>query len=305
MQEALIVAQQVFIMFILMIAGFCFSKAKVVREEAIPVLNSLVVYAAGPAVMIQSFLISFSTEKLKGMGVAALLSAGLMLIAIAIGNLFFPKKDAIARFAVVYNNCGFIGIPLVQAVLGEEAVFYLTVLMAVWNVFSWTVGITALAEDTGWISIRKVLTNPAVVSIAIGLVFFLSPLQMPQVLRQSLQYVGNMNTPLAMMVLGYSLTKADFSEVFHQPRLWKIAAFRLIIIPLVTLGAFCFVPAEFNEIRMTLMIAAATPTGATLSIFLGILKKKSSSATLIISLTTICSMVTIPLILALASLLWT
>ncbi|MCF0246775.1 MAG: AEC family transporter [Ileibacterium sp.] len=303
MSEALIVAQQVFIMFILMVTGFILTKANMIKEEAVPVLNSLVVYAAGPAIMIQSFLVDFSMEKLLEMGVALILAVGLMVIAIAGGMLFFPK-DHIARFSVVFNNCGFIGIPLVQAVLGEGAIFYLTILLAVWNLFSWTYGITLLAQDRSWMSLKKVLTNPATVSVGIGLLFFLTPLKMPQVIQSSLQYIGNMNTPLAMLVLGYSLTHADFGRILHQPRLWVITAVRLLIIPLITMAVFCLVPAQFAEIRTTMMIAAATPTGATLTMFLGMLHKKSSSATLIISLTTLCSMITIPLILALASILW-
>lgn len=305
MREASVVLVQVIIMFLIMVLGWILAKRDFIEDKAITTMNRLVIYVAGPSIMLKSFNVDFSTERMLEMAVAIVCSVAVMLIAIAIGRIFFRSTNRIAQYSVVFNNCGFIGIPLVQAVLGEEAVFYMTLFMAIWNLFAWTYGIQTLSGDRKFASWKNIVLNPATLAVFFGMFLFLMPFKLPAVLDTTLDYLGGMNTPLAMLVLGHSVAGISLKKIAADKAAWRISFFRLIVIPLVTLLFLMLLPSQFVEIKYTLLIAACTPIGAMLVMFMNMLDKNTARASGMVVLSTICSMVTIPVILGLASIVWT
>lgn len=153
-----------------------------------------------------------------------------------------PAKDnpdyCIERYSAVYSNCGFIGIPLIYSVLGDEGVFYLTAYITLFNVFSWTHGLGLMEKGFHLKGLKEGLLSPVILSTAAALILFFTRIRIPGVLLDSMTYVADMNTPLAMMVAGFSVAQADLKRLFTTFRIYRASVLKLLLIPLLTVGLF-------------------------------------------------------------------
>lgn len=141
----------------------------------------------------------------------------------------------------MYSNCGFIGIPLVQSILGNEGVLYLTAYMTVFNFFSWTHGIMIMTGTFSLKELKKGLLSPMIFASILGVMFFFGRIHIPYLLLDSMNYVAGMNTPLAMLIAGISVAQTDLLSMLRNRKLYLISASKLLLMPallLVVLALF-------------------------------------------------------------------
>ena len=136
-------------------------------------------------------------------------------------------------YAAVYGNIGFMGLPLVQSILGEEALVYGALALLAFNLTSWTLGVLIMGGRAAF-SLRRAVLNPGVVGIGLGLLCFLSGLRFPSPVGASLSFLSDLNTPLAMVVIGTQLAEADLPSTFRQPRNYLVSFLRLALFPTLT-----------------------------------------------------------------------
>ena len=301
MQMAFIIMQQTLVMGLIMAAGYILFKKGKITLEGSRVLANLLVFLIIPAKMIDSFCVEYSTEKLIMLGQSFFLGALVMVIAMAMSYLTL-RKNNIELFAGTFSNAGFIGIPLVTAAIGGHAVFYLGALLVCFNLLQWVWGSAVMKKEKMVLSPKAFLGNPFLYAMVIGLFLFTTGLgtRLPVVVSTALKSVADLNSPVSMLVLGVYLARTKILELFTKPRLYLLSVIRMWLIPLVTLAVFWLIPIP-TEIRMTLLISAATPVGANVAVYAQMYNADYPHACQTVALTTILSIVMMPPFIMLAT----
>ena len=211
-------------------------------------------------------------------------------------HAFFKKKSAIQEFGAAFSNAGFIGIPLVQMIFGDEAVFYVASFVALLNILQWTYGLLIFTGDKKVVSKKKIITNPIVISLMAGLILFVAPIEVPEMIQSVISTIAAMNGPVAMFVLGTYLAQVELREIFRDKESYWCAGIRLFIIPAVTALALMVLPKEYYVLKGAVLLVAAAPVGSNVAIFAQLYDKDYQKAVKDICLSTIFSIVSMPLI---------
>lgn len=298
----LLVASQVGTLFLMMAVGYTLTKAGKFSRETLSQVTFLLLYVVVPCLMVDTLQMPRSPRLMKVMGLCMALSLGLYLLSALLACLFFhrqgPDTRAVLRYGAMYGNIGFMGLPLIQAVLGEEGMVFAIVGQVAFTLFAWSHGVLLMGGKEGF-SVKKMFLNPGIIGSAAGVGLFLLDLRLPSVLADGASFLGSMNTPLAMVVIGAQMAGADLGATFRNPRLYLAALLKLIGLPLVT--ALVLLPLRLDPVMYTtLVILAATPTAGYTSIFAQQYRRNAGSAAQLVTLTTLCCILTLPCFAVLA-----
>ena len=295
-----ILLQQTIIMFALMLLGLLLSRRGMITEQGSRDLSNVLLYAVIPCVILRSYMSEFSTEKLRAMGLSALIAVIAFAASIAVAYLTCGTRHRIENFAVAFGNAGFIGIPLVTAVFGPEAAFYVVSFSTFANLLQWTYGIVIISGKKETMNLRMVFVNPVFISMVIGIALFVLQPALPTVVTGTIGYIADGNTVLAMIILGYYLSKVQLRGLFADVRLYLFSALRLLVVPAVTILVFLPFPFARGEITLITLIAAATPIASSTAIFAQKFGQDYRQAVSYVCLSTILSVATLPLVMLFA-----
>ena len=295
----LILIKQILVMLAMMSIGVVLYKIKAVDEAGVAQLSNIALYVATPCVVLRALAIPFDAEKISTSMVVMLFFLIIFFVSIVVGRFGCGKVDRIGTFAVVFSNSGFVGIPLIEGILGSEYVFYVTMTMVAGTLTFWTYGVYLMSGDKNEVSIKKILTNPNLIAVVVGLALFFAPVELPYVAAQVINGMANMNTGLGMVILGATLGASNIGLMIADTRLYKAIALRLVAVPLVCIPILMLMPVPF-EVRMVMMIIAAAPAASATSMLALKYGGDYSYGTGLAIGTTIVSMITMPLVLALA-----
>ena len=229
----LVLLNQIIVMFLLMGLGIFLYKKKILSEQGAKDLGAVLIRVIIPCVIIKSYFIKFSQEKLIELAVSGGLALLSLLLGMAVSYIIYGKNKKIENFAASFSNAGFIGIPLVQGAFGDSAVFYIASYIALLNLFQWTYGVFIITEDKESIKLKKIISNPVFISLIIGIGIFLLNIPVPETIKRTIGFVAGMNSPVAMIVLGVYLSKIEIKSIFTDMNLYLCIFLRLIIIPLL------------------------------------------------------------------------
>ena len=193
-------------------------------------------------------------------------------------------------------------LPLIQAVYGDEGVFYAVAYVTVFNILYWTQGVYLYTKDWKQLSVKKAILNPGVLGAVIGLSLFFAQITLPAPIGKTVGFMAAVNTPLPMIVLGTYLVNLKIKQTLKNPSLWIVTGLRLIILPILTI----FIIKLFNIeaiISMPLILASASPVAAVATLFAVRYNLDSEYSTQAVSFSTLLSVVTIPLIMMLATMI--
>ena len=166
-----ITSLQLLKMFLLVITGFIAFRSGLITHEGNKSLSNLLLYIVNPMMIINSFATEYTDELMHGLLWALALSFATYFLSILIAHFIIPasvRSFEIDRFACVYSNCGFMGIPLVMALFGSTGVLYLSAYIAVFSLFVWTHGYMLMTGSRSLGSFVKGLRSPAVIAVIIG-----------------------------------------------------------------------------------------------------------------------------------------
>lgn len=300
MATVFIVLRQIVIMFVYMaIGGLLFQKGLITKEGSKSLAN-LLLYVVLPCVVVKSFCVARTPERVSGLLVSFLAAFGILLLAMAVSHLLF-KKNPIDDFGAAFSNAGFMGFPLVAAVQGSEAIFYAAGFVALLNALQWTYGQSLISGDPGYRSPKAILKNPLVLSLLLGILIFCFELPVPAIASDLLAALAALNAPLAMVILGVYLAQTDARTLFNDPHLYVVAAARLVLIPLLTILVLKLLPAQYAAIATTLVIVAAAPIGSNVAVYAQKLGKDYAYAVRGVCLSTLLSAITMPLLMLFAN----
>ena len=298
----LIVAQQVAVLFVLMGFGVAMRKAGFFKENAIDGIVNVLILVVTPCLIVDVFQRPFDLSVLKGIGLAFLIAvlAHVVLILLAKAAVHHRDEDIRRplRLAAVFSNAGFMGIPLEQAVLGDVGVFYGIVYVVVFNLFMWSWGLKTMS---GGVNRLKMLVNPGTVGIVLGAPLFFLSMKLPVVIGVPVHHMANLNTPLAMIVIGYALAGAEFGKVVRTGAVYVATLVRLVICPLLVIGAlYPFRHALDRNMMLAMTVAASAPVAAMVSMFAQKFGRDVDVSVAVVSGTTLLSILTMPVVIAFA-----
>lgn len=304
MEFASLLLRQNLIMFLYLLIGFFLFRKKLVSLQGSSDIGKALLYVVMPAAIVKSYMAEFSIEKLEGLAVSFLAALVSIILSIVITRFCFKKEEKVERFGAAFSNAGFIGIPLVQMTLGEEAVFYVSSFVALLNILQWTYGVYVLTDDKSVISIKKLRTNPIIISFCIGILLFLLPVSLPGELTTVIGTLAGMNGPLAMIVLGTYLAQFPLRTLFTEKIAYRCTLVRLILVPVVTMLLLMLLPGKYHLIKLTILIAASAPVGSNVAIFAQLYKQDYSRAVKEVCLSTLACIATLPVLIGLADYLF-
>ena len=298
----LTVGQQVIILFILIGVGFVCGKTKFLADTAVTGITDFVLYVVTPCVMIQSFQREFEASLVKSFFQALLFTLVITILSYFIARYTLrdqnKQRESVYRFAAVFSNCGFMALPLESALLGPDGMFFGAAFLAVFNILSWTMGLLMMSRNKQLLSVKRLVTNPGVLGVFIGLILFFTSTTLPELISSPVNYIAALNTPLPMVVIGYHLSHAKLSIIFRDFRAWLTIAERLIIIPLIGL-AIGIVSGMDATALTACMVALCAPTAALCTMFSVIYGQDAELSVGLVSCTTLFSILTMPLIIVL------
>ncbi len=295
---------QILIMFALILIGYLLVRKGLLNRQSTKDFPTLLVYGAMPCVILNAYNLEFSAQRFAFLGLAFLLAALVHLVSFVIARLFFKHEDGIMEFSAAFSNAGFIGIPLVQAALGEEAVFYVSSFVAFLMIMQFTYGAYIITKSTKVIALRNMLKMPVLISTFIGILLFVSQIRYPAFLGRTISIIAALNTPLAMINIGIYLSEISLISLFMKGLVYRASLVRLVIIPLALVLVFKPIPESLNLLKMTMLIAASAPSPANVTIIAETYQRDVDDAVRTVSLSTLLSIITLPLIVALAQMFW-
>ena len=306
-----LVSKQVGILFALMVVGFLCNRRKLLNATAIKGVTELLVLIVTPCVIVHSFIQQkFAPSLLGDLGWALAVSVFAHVVGAAIAFLCLhdrnPNRGGVLRFAVIFSNAGFMGIPLEYALLGADGVFFGAMYVVVFNLVCWSLGVAVMCRGMKDVGLRALFVNAGTVGVALGLPFFLFSLKLPEVVGRPVEMLADLNTPLAMIMVGWYLAETDFRPVLRCCAAYGVAALRLVAVPLVVIAALvgvrACVPTLNPVMAVAISTAAAAPTAALTTVIAARYDKDVSTATSLVSGTTLLSILTMPPIVGFA--LW-
>lgn len=259
-----------------------------------------------PCVIINSFNRAYDPAMLKSLGIAALAAIVSHVINILISTVCFSEKHGqtearwrVLRFGTIFSNCGFMALPLQAALLGDDGVFFGAAYIAVFNLFVWTYGLLLMNGSRQQFSVQKILLNPGLIAVFLGVLLFLSPVQLPDVISEPISLFAGLNTPVPMIIIGHYLASITSLSVLKDRQFVRHLLLRLVVLPAVELTVLYFAGLR-GIILLTTIIAASSPTGANTAIFAVLFDRDEKLAVTMVSVTTLFSAVTMPLIVTAA-----
>ena len=244
MELAVITAKQVAVLFLLIFAGFACVKTGTVKIEAKKAFSDLPLYLIVPAMVINSYLTEFDPKVLQNLLQSFALSTVLLLLGLVITFLLTlrigkEKNTPILRFACIFSNAAYMGFPLIQALFGADGLLYASAYVTVFNILLWTVGYAMVSGKVrpGEV-LHSILTTPVLWSVLLGLTLYLCRVNVPELIRQPLQLVGNMNTPLSMIITGMLIAGSKPEKLLGNREIYRIILIRMLFIPLVSFLLF-------------------------------------------------------------------
>ena len=303
LQDFLTVASQVLTLFLLIGVGVVCAKVKLLSDGAVKALANLVLYIATPCVIVKSCIREFDPAMLWGFLTVIAVAAATHGLLILLAKVVFRDKEEdrrrVFRVATVFSNAGYMAIPLQQAILGDVGVFYCAAYVIVFNVFLWTYGLAEMSGESR-LSVKKILLNPGVIGVVVGLLLFVLPIPVPTLIVDGIGHLAALNTPVPMLIVGYYLAQTDLLAALKDGRSWLCMALRLVAAPAVALGALLLCGVR-GDLLTSCMICIATPVATSCTMFATRFDRDPRLSVNLVSLSTILSVVTLPLMVALTN----
>lgn len=307
MQISILLMEQIFELFLMILMGFIIVKAGIVKEEDSKVLSKIILYLIIPCVIINAFQVNYTKETVNGLLLALvasiLLQIILLLVVSLISRLFFLNE--VESASIYYSNSGNLIVPIVTFVLGQKWILYGCVFMSIQLIFLWTHCKKIISRESSY-DWKKILLNINMISIAIGIVLFFAKIRLPEILTDTLSSVGSMIGPASMIVTGMLFAGMNMKDIFANKRVYFISALRMIVIPLIALllikiSHLTTLSSDAPKIMLIVFLAVITPSASTVTQMCQVYGNDAHYASAINVVTTLCAIVTMPLMVLLFS----
>lgn len=304
------VSSQIILMFCLMFVGVIINRMHMMSEQTSNDLTNILLIIVSPCLIIKAFEQPYSSSRINQFVLTCLAVLIAYIIFIIIAKLAFdrikdPNLKRTAKFGSVLSSCGFMGVPLAGSIFGNTGVFFAVISLAAFNIYTWTYGISLFRpenSDSNWKdNLKKALVNPNTIAIVIGIFMFLFSWRLPAILDKTVYYVSSVNTPLSMIVIGNSLANASFKKKDLSWPIWLALLMRNLLFPIMSIVILNLVGVHGVALLTTILMFAC-PTAGIVVLFTLQAHGNINPPVALMSISTILSIVTIPLVYAINNL---
>ena len=243
MELAVITAKQVAELLLMILAGAVCCKAGVFKPKEKSVLSNLLLYLVVPAMVLDSYMVEFDPATFHNLMLSFGLGAVVLLVGLGVAFAATARVNKDVRpilwFACAFSNAGYMGFPLIRALFGAEGLLYASGFVTVFNILIWTIGYVVVSGKVDpKETVRAVVTCPCIIAVAVGLVIYLARIPVPELLTGPIGAIGDMNTPLSMIITGATIASSDLKKLLKNKNLFLVWALRMLAIPAVELVIF-------------------------------------------------------------------
>ena len=297
--DGLVTAQQVAVLFLLIGTGMVAVKTGVLKLENKQALSNLLVYIIVPAMVVNSYRMEFSAQILHNLLAAFGMSVLSVLLGTVITLLLTARKTGsrmpIFRFACIFSNAAYMGFPLISALFGSEGLLYASAYVTVFNILLWTLGYGLVSGGSSVKEVaRSLVRTPVLYAIVVGLGIYLLQIPLPALITQPLELLAGVNTPLSMLITGMLIAAGDVRSIVTDKHIWKLASVRMLLIPVATLALFGVLGFHGTAAQVVTLLECC-PAAAITSVFAVQFGHDESFAAGSVVLTTLLSIVALPL----------
>ncbi len=298
----LIVAEQVGVVFLIVLLGFAGGKTGLFGDKASDGMANIAVYYVTPALIIMAFQRKFEISLVQGFLVTMVGNFLAFAFCVAVSHAAIRGEDrgrtSVLRAAAIFGNIGMMSLPLQQALFGTDGVFYCAASMAVFNLTFWTYcAITMGKKGEGGALLRRAVLNPGLLGTVVGLVLFFTSVTIPKVPAATLNNLAGLNMPMCMLVIGQRLSKIPLNTLFNDKGIWCAAALRLVLAPLLMATVLHALSID-GAVAVCLVISTAAPAAASVNMLAITYKQDVDLAAKTVSMHTLLAMLTMPIVIA-------
>ena len=298
----------VLVLFLLMLTGFISAKVKITGPDMAKHFSTFIINITLPALLFSSFQRPFSFELLGEAGLAFCLTLGVYGFSFLLA-FFYPRilgmkgpERGVHRYALIISNCGFIGYPMVEAIVGPAFIFHAVIFNIPYSFLAFSVCAWLICKEgkhslgISW----KTFLNPNIVATFLGLLCFLFSIKLPDPIFRAFKMTGDMTSPLSMIVIGMTLAQANLRQVFGRWQVYVTVAMRLLVLPFIV-GFIFYVIGIRGPLFLMAVLITAMPAGSTTSIFASLYDTAAEEGSSLVFMSTTLCMVTVPLVVLVAS----
>lgn len=271
MQLSLLLAQKIAVLFLIMFFGFAVVRLKLIKAEDSRILSLILLYVVIPCLIIDSFQIECTPERLRDFLVliGACAIAHLVFIPLTLALRKPLKLRPVEQAAVIYPNCGNLILPLVASVFGEDMVFFACPYVLFQTIMIWTHGRAVICSGSGRTEWKKILLNINLICCVVGVVLFVTGFRLPGMIADACDSLGGIIGPVSMLLTGMLIGGADLKKVFSQVHTYLICFMRLLVYPalLILVLKITNYPALASSpaILMITLLGASGPSATTVT----------------------------------------
>ncbi len=291
-----VIFKAIMTMYLMIAIGVMLYRKRILKNEAVDGITDLLIRIILPLTILNAYTNHYEDDMSLGLIISIIISLILHAIFVITAHLFF-KDDPVGENAAMITNAGFIGIPLVTFLIDDSAVFYTAGFMAVSSILQWTYGESLLSGHSRF-KISSLIRSPFMIAFIVGIIIYSTGIKIPDILKDVLSELTDINTPLAMIILGTYIARIKTSMIKNDlKRIMKSSVFRLLVLPLITVFLLSFADSLDQKIIYTIVILASCPA----AISVAMAAKRSGSdytyASATVCMTTVLSIFTLPFIL--------
>ena len=286
------------VLFIYMAVGFGCRKAGIFNDVARDKLTDFVVFVTLPCMIFESFNMAFSLESLKQGALALLIAVGMSCVALLLGKVLynrFPYEEkSILQYGTLVSNSGFAGLPVVSGAYGDEGLFLGSLFIIPTRILMWSAGISLFTRADAKQAVKKVLLNPGIIAVEVGLVRMLFQIPRPHFVDTAVDNLGGCTSPMAMALVGAILVDVPLKTVFDLKSFYLVAV-RQFLLPGICLAVLRLLHVDPLTIGVSVVITGM-PIGSTTAILAQKYVADAKFASKCVFISTLTSLVTVPIL---------
>ena len=291
---------------LLIAVGFVAAKARILTAEGTKCCTDIALIIVTPCVIIKSLIREYSGEIMKSLAKAFVLTLIVQVLLILLSTLLLHSKDKekerVLRFGSIFANCGFMSLPLQQVILGADGTLYGSAYIIMFNLVVWSYGVLLISGDKKYIRPKKLFINPGIIGLLIGIIIFVFSVPIPDIVYSSINYLSAIYTPIPMLIIGYHLAQSNVLNAFRDIRCIFSVFLSLIVYPLAALSLLYLIGVR-GTLLVSIIISVSAPVAAITTMFSSKFGGDTELSVDMVSLSTVLSLGTMPLVIYIAQLI--
>ena len=310
--QIVVVVNQIIIFAILMVVGFIGAKTNVITKDGLSALSKLIIKIILPALIFSIVADSGVTAKeflISGrFTIGVLLSYAILILAGIVMSKLCKLEGKTANIflaLMIFGNMGFMGIPLIQAIFKEPvAQVCISIYTIIDMALLWTLGVYLCSRHQKNLnslgSVRN-MVNPTTVALLIAFIIMVFKIPVPDLLMNTISGMGGTSKYLTLMYLGGTLAYIAVDKIIKKPSIFVLALVKMLLMPIIIFFLLGFFLPQIPRTILTIIVGL--PSMTTVAMVATAYQSDDEYATEIIFVTTLASLITIPIVTVVTSMM--